>query len=102
MTLQNASYWVSFSGRYGTWGFLPVTDGTFVQQLPTQQLLKKQVNGVNMLIGVRRPHLFSAWSLTNQDQEQRQRRLLLHSPEYRDRGRLCQFCQAKFPQVFRE
>ncbi|KAI9845635.1 MAG: hypothetical protein M1837_004609 [Sclerophora amabilis] len=50
-TLQNASAVISATGRYGTWGFLPVTDGTFVQQLPTQQLLKKQVNGIRMLVG---------------------------------------------------
>ena len=50
-TLQNASAFISASGRVGTWGFLPVTDGVFVQQLPSQQLLQKQVNGVNMLVG---------------------------------------------------
>ena len=31
--------------------FLPVTDGTFVQDLPSQQLLRKQVNGRNLLVG---------------------------------------------------
>ena len=51
-TLQNASATISGSSRFGTWGFLPVTDGVFVQQLPSQQLLKKQVNGVRMLVGV--------------------------------------------------
>ncbi|KFY13465.1 hypothetical protein V491_06389 [Pseudogymnoascus sp. VKM F-3775] len=50
-TLQLASAHVSAAGRYLTWGFLPVTDGTFVQQTPSQQLLKKQVNGVNLLVG---------------------------------------------------
>ncbi|KAL9634527.1 MAG: hypothetical protein Q9164_004034 [Protoblastenia rupestris] len=50
-TLQNASATISSSSRYGTWGFLPVTDGVFIQQLPSQQLLQKQVNGVNMLVG---------------------------------------------------
>ena len=49
--LQNASATVSTSGRFGTWAFLPVTDGTFVQQLPSQQLLKKQINGKRMLAG---------------------------------------------------
>jgi len=53
VTLQNASAVVSGSGRFGTWGFLPVTDGTYIQQLPSQQLLKKQVNGANALVGVR-------------------------------------------------
>ena len=49
LTLQNASATVSASGLFGTWAFLPVTDGDFVQQLPSQQLLKKQVNGKRML-----------------------------------------------------
>lgn len=52
MTLQNASAYISGSSKYGTWGFLPVTDGVFIQQLPSQQLLKKQVNGRHMLSGV--------------------------------------------------
>ena len=50
--LQNASATISGSSRYGTWAFLPVTDGAFVQQLPSQQLLKKQVNGNRILVGV--------------------------------------------------
>ena len=50
-TLQKASAVISGSGRFGTWAFLPVTDGVFIQQLPSQQLLSKQVNGVNMLVG---------------------------------------------------
>ena len=50
--LQNASATISGSSRYGTWAFLPVTDGVFVQQLPSQQLLKKQVNGNRILVGV--------------------------------------------------
>ena len=51
-TLQNASATISGSTRYGTWTFLPVTDGVFIQQLPSQQLLKKQVNGNSILVGV--------------------------------------------------
>ena len=51
-TLQYASASVSGSSRYGTWAFLPVTDGDFVQQLPSQQLLRKQVNGKSILVGV--------------------------------------------------
>ncbi len=51
-SLQNASAAISSSGKYGTWGFLPVTDGTVIQQLPTQQLQKKQVNGLRILSGV--------------------------------------------------
>ena len=50
--LQYASASVSGSSRYGTWAFLPVTDGVFVQQLPSQQLLKRQVNGKSILVGV--------------------------------------------------
>ncbi|MCJ1249653.1 hypothetical protein MMC30_006879 [Trapelia coarctata] len=51
MTLQNASNYISASGMYGTWGFLPVTDGSFIQQLPSQQLLEKRVNGIKVLSG---------------------------------------------------
>lgn len=50
-TLQNASAHVSASSAFGTWAFLPVTDGNFVQQVPSQQLLKKQVHGKRMLVG---------------------------------------------------
>lgn len=49
--LQNASSIVSASGVSGTWGFLPVTDGVFVQNAPSQQFLLKQVNGRNLLVG---------------------------------------------------
>lgn len=52
-TLQNASATLSGSSRHGTWAFLPVTDGVIVQQLPSQQLLKKQLNGQRILVGVR-------------------------------------------------
>ena len=50
-TLQNASQKVSASGIFGTWGFLPVTDGIFVQKLPSQQLLQHKVNGQRLLVG---------------------------------------------------
>ncbi|KAK5699248.1 hypothetical protein LTR17_023415 [Elasticomyces elasticus] len=50
-TLINASATVSQEGSYGTWAFLPVTDGTFVQDLPSRQLARKQVNGRNLLVG---------------------------------------------------
>ncbi|KAL8769875.1 MAG: hypothetical protein Q9209_004313 [Squamulea sp. 1 TL-2023] len=50
-TLQNASNTISGSSRYGTWAFLPVTDGSFIQQTPSQQLLTKRVNGRRMLSG---------------------------------------------------
>ncbi|KAK5071993.1 hypothetical protein LTR64_004227 [Lithohypha guttulata] len=48
-TLINASTRITQSGTYGTWAFLPVTDGVFVQDLPSQQLLRKRVNGLNIL-----------------------------------------------------
>lgn len=51
MTLQNASFNVSASGTYGTWGFLPVTDGVFIQDIPSRQLLQKRVNGRRVLTG---------------------------------------------------
>lgn len=57
-TLQRASFNISASGIYGTWGFLPVTDGTFLAQLPSQQLLQKKVNGVNLLSGVSTTYLY--------------------------------------------
>ena len=50
--LQNASAKVSVSGDYGTFAFLPVTDGKFIQATPSQQLLRKAVSGKRLLIGV--------------------------------------------------
>lgn len=47
--LQNASAQVSEAGPFGTFAFLPVTDGTFVQKRPTQQLLSKAVKGKRIL-----------------------------------------------------
>ncbi|EME83778.1 uncharacterized protein MYCFIDRAFT_214499 [Pseudocercospora fijiensis CIRAD86] len=49
--LINASATISQSGSYGTWAFLPVTDGSLVQDLPSRQLARSRVNGVNALIG---------------------------------------------------
>ena len=51
--LQNASATVSESGDYGTWAFLPVTDGDFIQAKPSQQLFERAVSGKRLLIGVR-------------------------------------------------
>ena len=62
-TLQNASATISGSSKYGAWAFLPVTDGVFIQQLPSQQLLKKQVNGNRILVGVC-SHSYMRCSLT--------------------------------------
>ena len=50
--LQNASGTVSESGEFGTFAFLPVTDGNFVQAAPSKQLLDKAVSGKRLLIGV--------------------------------------------------
>lgn len=57
--LQNASSIVGGSGLYGTWGgFLPVTDGKFIQNAPSGQLLEKKVNGLRVLSGVCSPIIF--------------------------------------------
>ncbi|OAL05040.1 alpha/beta-hydrolase [Phaeosphaeriaceae sp. SRC1lsM3a] len=50
-TLQNASVAVTASVTFGTWAFLPVTDGSLVQSLPSAQLLEKRVNGRSLLVG---------------------------------------------------
>lgn len=42
---------VSQSGTWGTWAFLPVTDGKFIQERPSKQLGEGRVNGVNHLAG---------------------------------------------------
>ncbi|KAK4502914.1 hypothetical protein PRZ48_006341 [Zasmidium cellare] len=49
--LINASATISESGTYGTWAFLPVTDGVFIQDLPSRQLGRGNVNGINALMG---------------------------------------------------
>lgn len=50
-TLMNASASISSSGETGTWAFLPVTDGELVPEVPSQALLKKRLNGRNLLVG---------------------------------------------------
>ncbi|KAF2128864.1 alpha/beta-hydrolase [Dothidotthia symphoricarpi CBS 119687] len=47
--LQNASAKVSEAGPFGTFAFLPVTDGTFVQQRPSQGLSSKSLKGKRIL-----------------------------------------------------
>ncbi|KAK4188595.1 Alpha/Beta hydrolase protein [Podospora australis] len=49
--LQAASFAVTLSGVYGTWGFFPVTDGVYIKNLPSQQLTAKNVNGKKLLVG---------------------------------------------------
>jgi len=51
ITLQKASAAVSQEARNGQWAFIPVTDGSFLQDLPTVQLLGGKANGVAMLSG---------------------------------------------------
>ncbi|KAL2195384.1 Alpha/Beta hydrolase protein [Corynascus similis CBS 632.67] len=50
-TLQQASFNVTQSSPYGYWGFWPVTDGSYIQNRPSQQLPTKKVNGGNLLVG---------------------------------------------------
>ncbi|KAF2744503.1 alpha/beta-hydrolase [Sporormia fimetaria CBS 119925] len=47
--LQTASQQVSEAGPFGTFAFLPVTDGTFVRKRPTEQLFAKAVKGKRIL-----------------------------------------------------
>ena len=49
--LQSANARIGASGPYGYFAFRPVTDGAFIQQRPSEQLLKKQVNGIRILSG---------------------------------------------------
>ncbi|KAF2183864.1 alpha/beta-hydrolase, partial [Zopfia rhizophila CBS 207.26] len=51
MVLQRANSNVSTSGTYGTWAFLPVTDGVYLQAPPSVQLNAKKVNGAKILVG---------------------------------------------------
>jgi carboxylesterase type B len=50
-TLQAASVAITATVTYGTWAFLPVTDGSLVQSAPSSQLLEKRVNGRSLLVG---------------------------------------------------
>ncbi|PWY92926.1 carboxylesterase family protein [Aspergillus heteromorphus CBS 117.55] len=49
--LQNASGTVSTSGLFGTFGFLPVVDGEFLQERPSLQLSQGRVSGKRILVG---------------------------------------------------
>jgi carboxylesterase type B len=49
--LQNSSAEMATTAVYGTWIFLPVTDGVLIQDEPSSQLLKKRLNGRNLLVG---------------------------------------------------
>ena len=49
--LQNASAKVSEASAFGSFVFLPVIDGTFVQDLPSSQLVAKSLKGQRILAG---------------------------------------------------
>lgn len=49
--LQNASFKVSEAGPWGTFAFVPVTDGEFIQERPTVQLVSGSLNGKRVLSG---------------------------------------------------
>ena len=49
--LQKASAFIGGSGTFGTWAFLPVTDGTFITSRPTEQLFGGRMNGLRVLSG---------------------------------------------------
>jgi carboxylesterase type B len=50
-TLQISSAAVTATTTYGAWAFLPVTDHVMIQDEPSSQLLKKKLNGRNLLVG---------------------------------------------------
>lgn len=51
--LQNASGTVSTTrGYFGSFGFLPVIDGDYIQQQPSVQLPLGNVSGKRLLVGV--------------------------------------------------
>ncbi|KAH8689520.1 putative carboxylesterase [Talaromyces proteolyticus] len=49
--LQNASYTISTTYKFGEWAFLPVTDGDILEERPSIQLTSGKVNGKQALIG---------------------------------------------------
>ncbi|KAL1601492.1 hypothetical protein SLS60_006407 [Paraconiothyrium brasiliense] len=49
--LQNASARVSEASAFGSFAFLPVTDGSFVKDLPSTQLVAKSLSGKRILSG---------------------------------------------------
>ncbi|ORY54941.1 Alpha/Beta hydrolase protein [Pseudomassariella vexata] len=50
LVLQNASNYISTTGLYGQWAFVPVTDDTLIQCRPTEQLaVKPRTNGIRLL-----------------------------------------------------
>jgi carboxylesterase type B len=51
IVLQNASAKVSEAGSFGTWAFLPVTDGTFIRDRLSTSLFFKSLKGKRVLSG---------------------------------------------------
>ncbi|KAI7564270.1 carboxylesterase type B [Hortaea werneckii] len=49
--LQEANARISGSGTWGTWAFLPVTDGKIIRERPSSQLTRGQVNGKRVMSG---------------------------------------------------
>ncbi|KAI6813617.1 carboxylesterase type B [Hortaea werneckii] len=49
--LQEANARISGSGTWGTWAFLPVTDGEIIRERPSSQLTRGQVNGKRVMSG---------------------------------------------------
>lgn len=50
-TLQEANVKTSASAFFGTWSFLPVTDGVYILDVPSAQLNERRVNGKHLLVG---------------------------------------------------
>ncbi|GAC94387.1 carboxylesterase [Pseudozyma hubeiensis SY62] len=50
-TLQLANVKTAASAFYGTWPFLPVTDGAYILDVPSRQLNQRKVNGKRLLVG---------------------------------------------------
>lgn len=92
VVLQNASATVSVSGEFGTWAFLPVTDGDFIQAAPSKQLLEKAVSGKRLLLGVGSPVSLSVILASNTVLEQCKRRCPSDSNNLY-RGGLLGICQ---------
>ncbi|RMY64749.1 hypothetical protein D0863_09589 [Hortaea werneckii] len=49
--LQEANARISGSGTWGTWAFVPVTDGEIIRERPSSQLTRGQVNGKRVMSG---------------------------------------------------
>lgn len=53
LVLQNASGAISTThGYFGSFAFLPVIDGNYIRDRPSQQLLDGKVSGKRVLVGV--------------------------------------------------